>query len=434
MDIDNKDIEEITAENAEDKNSASDSETMETMETIETIDAMETIDATTASNDSEKPAATPFKERFADWWALHKPISRLDRYIIIKFLGTYFFSIALIMSISVVFDFNENIDKFLAKNAPWKAIWLDYYLNFIPYYSNLFSQLFVFIAVIFFTTKLADNSEIIAMMSTGMSFKRLMKPYMISAAVIALLTFVLGAYIIPKGNVKRVKFENTYKRRRVTTYATNVQLEVDTGVVALIQRYEDRNKMGYSFELDKFKNKVLISQLKASTIQYDTLSETPYHWILRNYTIRDFGGMRETITRGAQTDSIIKMEPSDFLITKGQQETMTSPELREYIEKQKQRGFADIGAFEVEYYKRGASSFAAFILTTIGLSLSAKRRKNGMGIALGTGLTLTFAYILFQTISASFAINSNVPPLLAVWIPNIVYIIIAFFFYRKAPK
>lgn len=397
------------------------------------MDTIETIESTPASNDSAKPT-TPFKERFADWWALHKPISRLDRYIIIKFLGTYFFSIALIMSISVVFDFNENIDKFLAKNAPWKAIWLDYYLNFIPYYSNLFSQLFVFIAVIFFTTKLADNSEIIAMMSTGMSFKRLMKPYMISAAVIALLTFVLGAYVIPKGNVKRVKFENTYKRRRVTTYATNVQLEVDTGVVALIQRYEDRNKMGYSFELDKFRNKVLISQLKASTIQYDTLSETPYHWILRNYTIRDFGGMRETITRGAQTDSIIKMEPSDFLITKGQQETMTSPELREYIEKQKQRGFADINAFEVEYYKRGASSFAAFILTTIGLSLSAKRRKNGMGIALGTGLTLTFAYILFQTISASFAINSNVPPLLAVWIPNIVYIIIAFFFYRKAPK
>ena len=428
MDIDNKDIEETTAENTEDKTISLDSNAKETIETIETMESPP------ASNDSAKPTTTPFKERFADWWALHKPISRLDRYIIIKFLGTYFFSIALIMSISVVYDFNENIDKFLAKNAPWKAIWLDYYFNFIPYYSNLFSQLFVFIAVIFFTTKLADNSEIIAMMSTGMSFKRLMKPYMISAAVIALLTFVLGAYVIPKGNVKRVKFENTYKRRRVTTYATNVQLEVDTGVVALIQRYEDRNKMGYSFELDKFRNKVLISQLKASTIQYDTLSETPYHWILRNYTIRDFGGMRETITRGAQTDSIIKMEPSDFLITKGQQETMTSPELREYIEKQKQRGFADINAFEVEYYKRGASSFAAFILTTIGLSLSAKRRKNGMGIALGTGLTLTFAYILFQTISASFAINSNVPPLLAVWIPNIVYIIIAFFFYRNAPK
>lgn len=409
MDFNNKDIEETTTKNA-----------------IEPENPEHPVDSVAQSSS--------LKEKFADWWALHKPISRLDRYIILKFLGTYFFSIALIMSISVVFDFNENIDKFLAKNAPWKAIWLDYYLNFIPYYSNLFSQLFVFIAVIFFTTKLADNSEIIAMMSTGVSFKRLMKPYMISAAVIALLTFVLGAYVIPKGNVKRVKFENTYKRKRVTTFATNVQLEVDTGVVALIQRYEDRNKMGYSFQLDKFRNKVLISQLRASTIQYDTLSETPYHWILRNYTIRDFGGMREVITQGTQTDSIIKMEPSDFLITKGQQETMTSPDLREYIEKQKQRGFADIKAFEVEYYKRGASSFAAFILTAIGLSLSAKRRKNGMGIALGTGLTLTFAYILFQTISASFAINSNVPPILAVWIPNIVYIIIAFFFYRKAPK
>ena len=418
MDFDNKDIEETTTENAEKPLAAIEPENPEHPE---------------HPVDSVAPSSS-LKEKFADWWALHKPISRLDRYIILKFLGTYFFSIALIMSISVVFDFNENIDKFLAKNAPWKAIWLDYYLNFIPYYSNLFSQLFVFIAVIFFTTKLADNSEIIAMMSTGVSFKRLMKPYMISAAVIALLTFVLGAYVIPKGNVKRVKFENTYKRKRVTTFATNVQLEVDTGVVALIQRYEDRNKMGYSFQLDKFRNKVLISQLRASTIQYDTLSETPYHWILRNYTIRDFGGMREVITQGTQTDSIIKMEPSDFLITKGQQETMTSPDLREYIKKQKQRGFADIKAFEVEYYKRGASSFAAFILTAIGLSLSAKRRKNGMGIALGTGLTLTFAYILFQTISASFAINSNVPPILAVWIPNIVYIIIAFFFYRKAPK
>ena len=418
MDFDNIDIEETTADSTEQPIDASEPEMPEKLD----------------SSEESEEVPSSFKEQFADWWALHKPISRLDRYIILKFLGTYFFSIALIMSISVVFDFNENIDKFLAKNAPWKAIWLDYYLNFIPYYSNLFSQLFVFISVIFFTTKLADNSEIIAMMSTGVSFKRLMKPYMISAAVIALLTFVLGAYVIPKGNVKRVKFENTYKRRRVTTFTTNVQLEVDTGVVALIQRYEDRNKMGYSFQLDKFRNKVLISQLRASTIQYDTLSETPYHWILRNYTIRDFGGMREVITRGTQTDSIIKMEPSDFLITKGQQETMTSPDLREYIEKQKQRGFADIKAFEVEYYKRGASSFAAFILTAIGLSLSAKRRKNGMGIALGTGLTLTFAYILFQTISASFAINSNVPPIVAVWIPNIVYIIIAFFFYRKAPK
>jgi lipopolysaccharide export system permease protein len=369
-----------------------------------------------------------------EWFAAHNPISRLDRYIIGKFLGTYFFSIALIISIAVVFDFNENIDKFLSRNAPISAILFDYYLNFIPYYSNLFSQLFVFISVIFFTTKLAENSEIIAMMSTGVSFSRLMRPYMISAAIICCLTYGLGAYIIPKGNVKRVKFENTYKRRNVPTYTSNVQLEVDSGVVAYISRYEDREKTGYGFRLDKFVDKKLISQLQAYSIQYDTLSEEPYHWVIRDYQIRNLQGSREVVTKGVKQDSIIKMEPQDFLITKGQQETLTTPELAEYIKKQKQRGFANIKEFEVEYHKRGASSFAAFILTTIGLGLSARKRKNGMGISLGIGLALSFAYIMFQTVSATFAINANVPPAIAVWIPNIVFLFIAVYVYKKAPR
>ena len=369
-----------------------------------------------------------------EWLAAHNPISRLDRYIIGKFLGTYFFSIALIISIAVVFDFNENIDKFLSRNAPISAILFDYYLNFIPYYSNLFSQLFVFISVIFFTTKLAENSEIIAMMSTGVSFSRLRRPYMISAAIICCLTYGLGAYIIPKGNVKRVKFENTYKRRNVPTYTSNVQLEVDSGVVAYISRYEDREKTGYGFRLDKFVDKKLISQLQAYSIQYDTLSEEPYHWVIRDYQIRNLQGSREVVTKGVKQDSIIKMEPQDFLITKGQQETLTTPELAEYIKKQKQRGFANIKEFEVEYHKRGASSFAAFILTTIGLGLSARKRKNGMGISLGIGLALSFAYIMFQTVSATFAINANVPPAIAVWIPNIVFLFIAVYVYKKAPR
>ncbi len=362
------------------------------------------------------------------------PISRLDRYIIGKFLGTYFFSIALIISIAVVFDFNENIDKFLTRNAPISAIIFDYYLNFIPYYSNLFSQLFVFISVIFFTTKLAENSEIIAMMSTGVSFNRLLRPYMMSAAIICALTYVLGAYVIPQGNVTRVKFENTYKRRGTNLTTSNVQLQVDSGVVAYINRYEDRNKTGYGFTLDKFVNKKMVSHLQAYSIQYDTLSEEPYRWVIKDYTIRNLEGMREVITKGAKIDTIIKMEPQDFLITKGQHETLTTPALEEYIARQKARGFANIKEFEVEYWKRGASSFAAFILTTIGLSLSARKRKNGMGIALGIGLALSFAYIMFQTISATFAINANVPPIIAVWIPNIIFTFIAFYFYKKAPR
>lgn len=369
-----------------------------------------------------------------EWMKAHSPVSRLDRYLIGKFLGTYFFSIILIISIAVVFDINENIDKFLTRNATLKEIFVDYYLNFIPYYSNLFSQLFVFISVIFFTTKLAENSEIIAMMSTGVSFRRLMRPYLISAAIIAVLTFLLSCYVIPKGNVKRVKFENTYKRRNVPNYTANVQLEVDTGVIAYISRYENIFKTGYDFTLDKFVNKQLVSRLQAMSIQYDSLSTEPYHWIISNYQIRDLQGRREVLTTGSRIDSIIQMEPQDFLITKGQQETLTSPELATYIERQKQRGFANIKEFEVEYWKRGASAFATFILTIIGVAISARKRKNGMGIALGIGLGLILAYIMFQTVSATFAINANMHPALAAWMPNIVYAFIAYYFYKKAPR
>lgn len=369
-----------------------------------------------------------------NWLDDHSLFSRLDRYIILKFLGTYFFSIALIISVAVVFDFNENIDKFLGKNAPMKAIFLDYYVNFVPYFSNLFSQLFVFISVIFFTTKLADNSEIIAMMSTGVSFNRLMRPYMFSALVIACMTFVLSCYVIPEGNVKRVKFENQYKRKNVLDYTSNVQLEVDEGVIAYIGRYEDSQKTGYEFTLDKFEDKKIVKHLQAMTIQYDSVAPEPYHWIITNYQTRDFQGMREILENGYRKDTIIKMEPSDFLIRKGQQETLTSPKLREYIARQKQRGFANVQEFEVEYYKRGASAFAAFILTIIGASLSARKRKNGMGVTLGIGLALSFAYILFQTVSATFAIKADFPPVVAVWIPNILYSFIALYCYKKAPR
>lgn len=363
---------------------------------------------------------------------LDKWIKRVDRYIIVKFLGTYFFAIALIISIAVVFDVNENIDKFINNNAPVEAIIFDYYLNFIPYFSNLFSPLFVFIAVIFFTSKLAENSEIIAMMSTGMSFKRLMRPYMISAAIIAALTYGLGAYVIPKGNVTRLDFEDRYRKKKKQDFVRNVQLEVDSGVIAYLGRYDGRSNTAYSFSLDKFKDKKLVSHLTAKQAVYDTTSV--HKWKLKNYMLREMEGMREKITTGAQLDTIIKMEPQDFLIMKGQQQTMTSPQLKEYIATQKRRGFANIKEFEIEYHQRIAMSFAAFILTSIGLSLSSKKVKGGMGMNLGVGLALSFSYILFQTVSATFTINGNTPPIVAVWIPNLLYTIIAVYLYRKAPK
>lgn len=363
-----------------------------------------------------------------------KFISRIDRYIIVKFLGTYIFSIALIISIAVIFDINERIDKLTQSHAPLKRIVVDYYMNFIPYFSNLFSPLFVFISVIFFTSKLADNSEIIAMKSTGMSFRRLLRPYMITAALIAATSFLLGAYVIPRGNVARVNFENRYIKKKNIASVDNVQLQVSPGVVAFISHFDMNTKSGYGFSLDKFVDKKLVAHLTAQTIRYDMLSAERYHWKLNMYSIRTLKGLREKLSSGAAMDTIISMEPSDFMYTSNQQETLTLPELKEYIQRQKERGAANISPFEVEYHKRFATPFAAFILTLIGVSLSCEKRKGGMGLSLGVGLALSFSYILFQTISATFAINAGWPAMISVWIPNIIFIMIALYLYRKTPE
>lgn len=359
----------------------------------------------------------------------------LDKYIIKKFLGTYFFSIALIISISVVFDINERLDKFLSKNAPLKAIVFDYYLNFIPYYTNLFSALFVFIAVIFFTSKLADNSEVIAMLSNGMSFKRLMKPYMIAAGIIAISSFVLSSFVIPPANVTRIKFQNKYIKDTSVEYATGVQMQIEDGVILYMERFDNKSSEGYNLSLDKFDGKELKSRLIASRIQYDTAS----HWILHNYSIRDFEGMREIITTGERIDTTLNVVPSDFLVSVNDFEQMNTIALYKYIHRQRSRGLASMGGvsitqFEIEYYKRFASIASAFILTIIGASLSARKVKGGMGLKIGIGLGLSVSYILFMTVSSSFAISGTMPPMLAVWIPNIVFMFIAAYLYSKAPN
>ncbi len=361
-------------------------------------------------------------------------IYKIDLYIIKKFLTTYIFLITIIITIGIIFDFNTNIDRLTQSNATTKQIVFDYYFNFIPYFTNLFSPLFVFISVIFFTTKLADNSEIIAMKSTGMSFKRLLRPYMISAGIIALTTFLLGAYVIPKGNIAKNDFYITYIKKRNTTVAENIQMQVDTGVVAYITRFDNVRKSGYGFSLDKFKDKKLVSHLTAQTLQYDTLAERPFSWTLRNYHIRTMVNGKEEIKSGAVIDTIIMMEPKDFFYVKGQQETLTLPELEDFIEKQKLRGAAGIATFEVEYHKRFASPFAAFILTLIGASLSSEKRKGGMGFSIGTGIALSFTYIMFQTIFATFAINAGWSAMISVWIPNIIFAGIAFWLYKRAPQ
>ena len=359
-------------------------------------------------------------------------IKLLDWYIIKKFLGTYVFAIALIISIAVVFDFNEKMDKFLENNAPWNAVVFDYYLNFIPYFANLFSPLFVFIAVIFFTSKLAENSEIIAMFAAGMSFKRMLRPYMISAGIIAIATFMLGSYVIPKGSATRLDFEDKYVKPKKKSSVRNVRLEVEDGVIAYIDNYQNYNKTGHRFTMDKFVDKKLVSQLTARRIVYDTTAVNK--WSIHDYMIRELDGMNEIISKGDRIDSIIPMEPADFLIMKNQQEVLSNPELSDYIDKQRRRGVANIKEFEIEYHKRIAMSFASFILTIIGVSLSSRKTKGGMGLHLGIGLALSFSYLLFQPFSSTFSLKWNFPPIFPVWIPHILYAFIALYLYRTAPN
>ena len=252
--------------------------------------------------------------------------------------------------------------------------------------------------------------------------------------LLSALSFGLSAYVIPHGTVIRQNFETLYKNKKKNTSAENVQLQVDKGVIAYMQHYDNSMKRGYGFCLDKFQDKKLVSHLTAMDIQYDTISDSKYHWKLSNWKIRKLHGMREHITSGAQKDTIIMMEPTDLVYSKGQQETFTSPELRDYISKQINRGSGNVVQYEVEYHKRIASSFASFILTIIGVSLSARKRKGGMGAALGVGLALSFGYIMLQTVSATFAIQANFPPVLAAWLPNFLFAIVAYFCYRKAPR
>lgn len=360
---------------------------------------------------------------------LRKPwIKQFDAYIMKKFLGTFFFIILLLFAIIVMFDINEKLDAMLA--APLKETVFKYFMNFIPYFMNQFAPLFVFISVIYFTSKMADHSEIIAILSSGISFKRLTVPYLVSATIIALITLVLALYIIPPANVKRIEYTNQWVKNKRVDYGDNIQLQLRPGVMVYMARYDNITRHGSRISIDEFKGKELKTRITAADANYDTLGR----WKLVNYEIRRFNGEKETRTKGASMDTMLNITPRDFLISKNDQETLTSPELRRYINEQKKRGVANIQQFEIEYEKRFAMTAAAFILTIIGLSLSSRKVRGGMGLNIGIGLLLSFSYILFMTVTQTFAVNGYTSPRVAMWIPNFLYLIIAIFLYRKASR
>lgn len=358
-------------------------------------------------------------------------LKRLDIYIIKKFLGTYFLSITLIIAISVVFDLTEKIDNFVDKEAPINAIIFDYYVNFIPHFMNLFSSLFTFIAVIFFTSKLAYNTEIIAMLSGGISFRRLMRPYLLAASVIMIMSYLLASYVIPPANVKRLDFENKYVSNQMTRVDRNIHVEVSPGLFVYIEYFNAKTLTGSKGTIEKFENGRLVSKTTADRVKYivdDTI------WRFYPYVTRTMGEMEESITKGRQLDTTLDLSIDDFVTLRLLQETLTNKQLDEHIERQNRRGVGNVEPFVIERQRRYSDPFSTIILTIIGVSVSSRKLRGGTGLHIGLGLAISFSYILFSRISQTFAINGTMAPALAVWLPNILYSLVAYYMYWRAPK
>ena len=357
-------------------------------------------------------------------------MKRLDWYIIKKFLGTFFFSIVLILSIAIVFDLTEKMDDFFEHQVPLREIILDYYLPFIPYYMNMFSSLFIFISVIYFTSKMAGNSEIIAIQAAGMSYHRLMVPYAISATLLFVLSIFLGGWVIPRSSERMINFTDKYVEHFSSENARHIQMEVEPGTVLYIESFQRRSAIGYRCSIDRFDGNSVVSRTTADRIYYDSLS----YWHLDNYTERTFTGLHETLERGERKDITLPVIPDELFITAQQAQQMTTPELRHYMERQRQRGSGNVKAFEVEYHKRWASPIGAFIMTLLGVTMSSRRVRGGMGKNLGIGIVLTAAYILFSTVSTTFSVNNVMSTFSAAWLPNLVFLAISIPLYIKASK
>ncbi|MDD5506907.1 MAG: LptF/LptG family permease [Bacteroidales bacterium] len=355
----------------------------------------------------------------------------IDYYIIKKFLGTFFYAIALLIVIVIVFDLSEKIDNFLKTKPSVYEIFFSYYLNFIPYFVNLFVYLFTFISVIFFTSKMASNTEIIAILSNGISFGRLLRPYFIAAVFLALMSFVLANFVIPITNRKLQAFEDRYLHNPRSNRDTDIHMKLDPQTYTYVESFNAANNIGYKFSLEKISDSGLYYKLTSEKVQWDSTSGA---WKAQNYYLREFKGEDHIIEKGKEIDLAIGLKPEDFTIKKDDLKTMNFIRLNEFIKEERMKGSKNVNTFLIEKYKRVADPFATLILTFIGVAVSSRKVRGGIGMHLGIGITITFAYILFLQISTVFATMGNLSPIIAAWIPNIIFGLMALFMIRVAPK
>jgi lipopolysaccharide export system permease protein len=352
----------------------------------------------------------------------------VDRYIIKKFFGTLIFILLLLSAIIVVFDISQKIDGFIEFQAPLSAIVFDYYFNFLPWILNNLLPLFIFVAVIFFTSRMAQQSELIAIMNSGASLNRILRPYMVCALVLTTVSIYLYNEVIPNNQKRRYKFEYQYVTPNRTNISRNLHRQVLPGVFVYMESFIFSDSMAYNFRLDEIKNKNLVTRISATRISWNKAKKK---WRLDNYIIRKLGSRGDVITTGAALDTVLTFNPKDFIVDEHLVEQMNYAQLNTFIEREKMRGSDNVEWHLIEKYQRFAIPFSSFILTLIGFAVSHRKSREGMGGQLLIGIVLSFSYIMLMRFASEIAKSSLLPSWLAIWIPNILYLILGIYLYTK---
>jgi lipopolysaccharide export system permease protein len=356
----------------------------------------------------------------------------LDKYIIKKFLGTFFYAVLMFgVVLPVIFDLTEKMDDIIEKEIPISELLLDYYLNFIPYFANLFTPIFAFISVVFFTSKMANQTEIVAILSGGVSFRRLLRPFMLSAIVVAMFSFVLGSFIIPPANERRLAFEYKYMKFNWNRHFSNLHRQIVPGTFVYLESYTQNTGTGFRFTQEKFKGQKMEYKISADYIRWDSTAQT---WSLDNMVYRKFNGKKETIRKETKLDTMMEFLPRDFALADDDVEMMNFVELNEFIEKEKSKGSEFIDYYILEKHRRMANPVSNIILALIAVPLAGRKVRGGVGLHIGIGIGISFSYVMLMQVSSVFATEGGIDAAIAAWIPNIIYMVLALFLLEKAPK
>jgi len=360
-------------------------------------------------------------------------LNTIDRYIIKKYLSTFVFTVGIFIVVIVVFDVSEKLDDFLKNKAPMAKVFLEYYaLGSVPFFLNMLTPLINFIAVIFFTSKMADQTEVVPILSGGMSFNRFLRPYMVGAGLIFAFTMVSNLWLIPYANKVRVGFENVYvKPHKVTSTAYSTHMQIDSNTYVYIDNFDTRRNVGYNFSMETFAGDQMVEKLMAQRIAWDSVATK---WTIEDFTVRKVDGLRETMEKGTSKDTVLDMLPRDFEVYDDIFTAMDTRDLNQRIAKEKIRGTGMMTDLLLERYKRYIGPFSTFILTLMGVSLSSKKVRGGLGLSLGIGIGLSFAHIVLVQFTTMFSTKGGLHPLAAVLLPNVVFLVLAFWLKFKAPK